>query len=447
MTYEGKDYVGYTCAACHTGQINFKEKALRIDGGPAMADMVGFLTALQKAMEAARGEKQKDFVAAVRGRNNNYKTDKAVTDDVERWAKTIELYNAVNGSDVEYGHARLDAFGRIYNRVVQHAISWGQVKKELALVFGADGNRLLSDPQIDKVMEGLGDRIVLNDDDFSEIVRRLQLKDPYPGLDRDGLLRVRNKIFNPPNAPVSYPFLWDIAHSDYVQWNGLADNAEAGPLRRNAGEVIGVFGILDWGKDTSWFNLYPWLKTVSLAAFASGQKNKKEIIAFKSSINLFNLQRLESQLGSLKSPEWPFCRNDKGEYYLPPPRPGAEKNAISPNPPKDKPPYCSGNDKRFDEARKQRGQELYIDRCQSCHTVVDREAWDRVVVGNIVSLEKIGTDTAMAREQRQGPWQIRQLQGHLSGRQRRLPGCSGGRAGRANPDGRDQGRCSEPRRR
>ena len=36
---------------------------------------------------------------------------------------------------------------------------------------------------------------------------------------------------------------WDITHSDYVQWNGLANNAGAGPLGRNAGEVIGVFGL------------------------------------------------------------------------------------------------------------------------------------------------------------------------------------------------------------
>ena len=41
--YKGQDYIGLTCAACHTGQVNYKGTALRIDGGPAMADMVGFL--------------------------------------------------------------------------------------------------------------------------------------------------------------------------------------------------------------------------------------------------------------------------------------------------------------------------------------------------------------------------------------------------------------------
>ncbi|HLJ01058.1 MAG TPA: di-heme-cytochrome C peroxidase [Bradyrhizobium sp.] len=393
-TYEGKDYVGYTCSACHTGQINYKGQALRIDGGPAMADMVGFLTSLQKALEAAKsGEKQKDFIADVLALKNTYSTAKAVTDDLEKWTSTIDLYNTVNHSGVKYGHARLDAFGRIYNRVIQHAISWGQVKSELALVQvykGTEKKPLLTQDQIDKVMDGLGSRIVLSDDDFSKIVQRLESKEPgYPGLSQKEFLSVRDRIFNHPNAPVSYPFLWDIAHSDYVQWNGLASNAAAGPLGRNAGEVIGVFGILDWGKEkTSWLNPFSKLSQFSLAAILSGQQNKKEIIEFKSSINLFNLQRLESQLTSLKSPEWPFCRNTEGEYYLP----ATAKTPISPSAPH----YCQGNDTRFNEDQKQRGEQLYIDRCQSCHTVIKRDAWDRVVVGNMVSLDKIGTDPAMA---------------------------------------------------
>jgi hypothetical protein len=392
-TYEGKDYVGYTCAACHTGQVNYNGQALRIDGGPAMADMVGFLTELETALAAAQsGDKQKNFVDDVLKLKNDYSSATAVTDDLEKWKNTLYLYNAVNHSEVKYGHARLDAFGRIFNRTVQHAVSKDQVAEKMALVVvtrGTEKKRLLTQDQIDKVLEGVGKRIVLNDDDFSLIVRRLQSKDPgYPGLDVKDLLYVRDQIFNPPDAPVSYPFLWDIAHSDYVQWNGLADNAGAGPLGRNAGEVIGVFGILDWGKDTSWFGLHAWLKKFSFAALASGQRNKKEIIEFDSSINLFNLQRLESQLADLKSPQWPFCRNGKGEYYLP----AGAKNPISPT----DAGYCSGTDTRFDEASRQRGELLYIDRCQSCHTVVDRSAWDRIVVGNMESIRKIGTDPAMA---------------------------------------------------
>src|SRR6187402_2117117 len=52
-SYKGKDYVGFTCAACHTGQLNYKGTALRIDGGPALADMVGFLVDLEKSLDIA----------------------------------------------------------------------------------------------------------------------------------------------------------------------------------------------------------------------------------------------------------------------------------------------------------------------------------------------------------------------------------------------------------
>ena len=58
--------------------------------------------------------------------------------------------------------------------------------------------------------------------------------------------------------------------------------------------------------------------------------------------------------------------------------------------------YCAGNDKRFNEEWRYQGELLYIDRCQSCHTVVDRSAWDRIVVGHMSDVDRIGTDPAMA---------------------------------------------------
>src|SRR3954469_8523649 len=86
-TYKGRDYLGYTCAACHTGQINYRQKALRIDGGPAMADMVGFLTALQHALEATQQDesRRKAFVDDVLKVGNDYGTETQVIDDLKKW--------------------------------------------------------------------------------------------------------------------------------------------------------------------------------------------------------------------------------------------------------------------------------------------------------------------------------------------------------------------------
>ncbi len=230
-TYQGEDYVGYTCAACHTGQVNFKGRALRIDGGPAMADIVGFLTELTRAMMQTRREADREnprlerFVDRVLELDNDYDDPAEIEKDLERWTNSRILYNIVNHSTynrkrVRYGYARLDAFGRIYNRVLQHAINREQIAKRLRLATVPSGEtrrRLLSDAEIEKVLQNVGkpNDIILRDDEFTKIISNLESDKPgFPDLNIQQLFRVRNVIFNPPNAPVSYPFLWDTTHSD-----------------------------------------------------------------------------------------------------------------------------------------------------------------------------------------------------------------------------------------
>src|SRR5690625_7747154 len=77
-SYRGKDYIGFTCAACHTGQVNYQGQAIRIDGAPAMADMVGFLVGLEKSLFATLDHEQKRerFVEHVLAQNNDYRRDR-----------------------------------------------------------------------------------------------------------------------------------------------------------------------------------------------------------------------------------------------------------------------------------------------------------------------------------------------------------------------------------
>ena len=90
---------------------------------------------------------------------------------------------------------------------------------------------------------------------------------------------------NPSDAPVSYPFLWNIHQFDRVQWNGIAERKLIGPtydigaLGRNVGEVVGVFA------------------DVKLRRFP--------IDGYTSSANATNLDRLEKLLRQLKPPAWP----------------------------------------------------------------------------------------------------------------------------------------------
>lgn len=371
-SYQGKDYVGYTCAACHTGQVNFKGNAIRIDGGPAMADMVGFLTALEKSMKATldrttpdniqKNDRFVDAIAKHRGEKVNDEFKKDVNDELKKWADTIVLYNTVNHSKVDYGYARLDAFGRIYNRVLQHVINKGQLKLAL-LGITRGGNRLFTEKQIDGVLREDISETIIDDQQFSLVLQRLM---EIPDITDRDLLLVRDSIFNPADAPVSYPFLWDISHSDYVQWNGLAANAGVGPLGRNTGEVIGVFGTLDWTAREKGF---------SLSALLTGEKNKKYNIDFKSSIDLTNLSRLESHIKHLQSPQWPQDILGKFKYI--------DKCEETPTG-----EIC---------ANAERGQVIYNEYCASCHQVIKRDAWDRLVVANMTDINEIKTDSKMAK--------------------------------------------------
>jgi len=372
-SYKGNDYIGYTCAACHTGQVNYKGAAIRIDGGPAMADMVGFLNDLQKSMEIALvdGEKNQRFVAKVLELNNTYSSAEDVQADLKRWARKIRLYNNINLSSVDYGYARLDAFGRIYNRVLEHVISRRQLRDVLLGVTkaGDDDTNLLTPVQVDKVLEDISETII-GDLQFAKIIDRLMsTKEGYPALTMNDMNRIKALIFNDPNAPVSYPFLWDIVQSDYVQWNGLASNAGVGPLGRNTGEVIGVFGILDWtAHKRGW----------SLPSLVTGQKSKSYQIDFTSSIDLVNLSRLESHLASLTSPVWPTQKADNPQQEI--------AKAIF-----DKLPEW-----QIDSKKVRRGRQLYAEYCESCHEVIDRTDRDRIVVANMSSIDVAGTDRAMA---------------------------------------------------
>lgn len=98
---------------------------------------------------------------------------------------------------------------------------------------------------------------------------------------------------NPADAPVSYPFLWDIWRQDRVQWNGVAanlrlnlpgDTLEYGALGRNTGEVLGVFGEV---------------------LMTPQESTLDELKGFQSSVQTNNLMRLEQVLQSLEAPDWP----------------------------------------------------------------------------------------------------------------------------------------------
>lgn len=335
--YLKKDYIGLTCAACHTAQINYRGLAMRIDGGPGAADMVGFLTELTRSMQAVKTDKaaQQRFVAAVLARGA-YGSAAEVMADVDVYTQRLVSYNIINHSQTAYGYARLDAFGRIYNRTLEHLLNRGQLKTLLANHYTPD--------QIAAALAGLGDTLSSLDRDL--LIKRL-------AISQEDIDWLKETIFINADAPVSYPFLWDVPQHDVVQWNGLGNNAGLGPLGRNAGEVIGVFGTLNWHE----------ADTYSLASWLAGRGLKQKTIRFDSSVNVENLRRIEGRLASLQSPVWPQ------EVF----------GAAS-----------------IDQARVARGAKLFTQHCARCHASIVRDSPARRIVAHMSGLEEAGTDPTMA---------------------------------------------------
>lgn len=373
-----KSYMGFTCAACHTSQINYIDakdglaKAIRIDGGPAAADMENFMVQLAHALEKTRTNPAKlaRFKLALKNQKDGYYRNrpKAIDDDLNRFAVQTHAYTEINNptwrsGDINrathYGYARLDAFGRIFNRVIEHTVDPQTFRKALE-------NELPIETRI-KFQSKFDDIFGTNDSPKfptppHTVLRALMALDQHTppqhtAAVKKALQRLRANLYNPADAPASYPYLWDVPQHDFVQWTGLVSNGGLGPMGRNAGQVIGVFGTLDWQKKTG----FPWLSINGVAKLLSGSGIGSHHIDYKSSIDKRNLRRVEHQLRELLSPKWP--ENELG---------------------------------RLNTTLVQQGKPIFQRYCSSCHQNISRTDPERRIIANISKLSTIGTDPVLA---------------------------------------------------
>jgi len=331
---KGTAWAGPTCALCHTNLMVYGDKTLFIDGAPTLGDFESFNVALVDAMVATDGDEAKfaRFASSV------------LRKDAADVAKVKALRN-----DFQVQMQVLARRNEMNNP--PHRYGFGRVD-----AVGAILNQVISTDV--RVPENAG----------------------------------------PSDAPVSFPFLWGTPQSSVVQWNGLAPNGKfgLGPLIRNVGEVLGVYGVVDvvnrsgqefTGSDYEW-------SQVEKGAWPTG---------YKSSVNLANLGKLESWVQQLRSPRWP-------ENVLP----------------------------AIDKARATRGGRIYagIDRneygadsakvaavkCASCHAVVPRANEGDAYKPSMIPVATIGTDPTMAdnfllanNPKTSGPWFTGLLEGTKAG--------------------------------
>lgn len=236
-------WIGLNCAACHTAEITDGATRIRVDGGPGMGDFDAFVTALDAALIATRNDQAK-------------------------WSRFAGRVLGVQGRDTPDNRTLLAS-------AMDSLIAWQQRTAALNRPSGGDPNSLVGRAGFARV------------DAFGHIYNKVQLFAGAPSPAR-----------NAADAPVSYPFLWNIHRQKKVQWNGVAENArvslgggrsiEYGALGRNTGEVLGVFG-----------------EAVIPPSGATGQTLR----GFRTSVNVSNLDRLEELVARLRPPPWPVDRH------------------------------------------------------------------------------------------------------------------------------------------
>ena len=115
--------VGFTCAACHTTQLNYEGTGIRIDGGSAMVDLGKFQSALGRAVFYTDlfSWRFKRFANRVLGDDHEAADAEELRTSLKAFVTAGKAAKAYADEkhlyDLEAGFGRTDALGLILNRV------------------------------------------------------------------------------------------------------------------------------------------------------------------------------------------------------------------------------------------------------------------------------------------------------------------------------------------
>ena len=119
---EAQSWFGLTCAACHTQEMEYGDRTIRIAGGGTQADFESFLRDMGSSLKATYEDNAKL-------RRFAEKVGRKATDIEQLKPEIKQISDAVNRlvernkAKHPYGHARLDAFGAILNGVCETAMN------------------------------------------------------------------------------------------------------------------------------------------------------------------------------------------------------------------------------------------------------------------------------------------------------------------------------------
>jgi len=112
------EYAGVTCAACHVGELNYKGKHVRIDGGHSLFDPQAYFQAANAAVQATLTDLAKFDRLASRLGAASPEAKAKLRERLERQAAAIYQYATQSSATVSpWGPGRIDALTMIQNRV------------------------------------------------------------------------------------------------------------------------------------------------------------------------------------------------------------------------------------------------------------------------------------------------------------------------------------------
>ena len=177
------EWVGLTCAACHTGQVRFHGQQIRLEGGPAHLDIETFGDELRAAL-AATATSQVKFA---------------------RFAKRV----LASGASTNPDQLRSDFISFVQSQAARNSLF------EAAQAAASEEPTQSGAGRLDAVHRG----------------GNLLLAAPL----------AESKNYAPTTAPVSFPALWDTPYFDWVLYNASIRQ----PLARNVIEALGVQAPID----------------------------------------------------------------------------------------------------------------------------------------------------------------------------------------------------------
>ncbi len=342
---------GFTCAACHTSDLHYQGKVVRVEGGSGLFYVDRLGDAVGESVNATLKDPE-EFWAFLKRLT---KESKIAGELIGKFAKLKDL----------------EKDGDVGRRIADHLKArLGQLRHEIGAIR-SEGIEKSTDAKLadvkalaaDLADKSFGPNSPLKSETVEErkkVIERLlgefdgnmrdlkyrlaflkvrnwlsqpghRLEAGYGRADDFGTARVElfagwnEKNMLPVNAPVSVPPLWNIHKYEWLHWNANTNSV----IQRSIGEAIGVGATFDSE-------------------------------SFDTSVNIVNQMLMEQQIQKITPPKWP------GDVFGAP-----------------------------DEKRVERGKALYQEHCAKCHTPEGVNKQGLIVV-NLYSLDEVKTDPVVA---------------------------------------------------